>query len=40
MRTITIMPINLIPTYADIVHYMSFVNDENTARNRYTQHIT
>lgn len=29
MRTITIMPINLIPTYADIVHYMSFVNDDN-----------
>ena len=29
MRTITIMPINLIPTYADIVDYMSFVNDDN-----------
>lgn len=23
------MPINLIPTYADIVHYISFVNDDN-----------
>lgn len=23
------MPINLIPTYANIVHYISFVNDDN-----------
>lgn len=28
MHTITIMPIDLIPHYADIVHYMSFINDD------------